>query len=73
MTGFMLGSVDDSLPENEKALSASKGGEASKTLGNLETRGEARYLVQRLGGGTVCDLTGKQRRIEVQVRCVPLT
>lgn len=71
VTGFMLGSVDDSLPESEKALAESKGGEASKTLGNLETRGETRYLVQRLGGGTVCDLTGKQRRVEVQFHCNP--
>lgn len=35
--------------------------------GELVTRGESRYLVQKLEGGTECDLTGKQRRIEVQV------
>lgn len=36
-------------------------------LARMETKGEMRYLVQKLGGGTVCDLTGKPRRIEVQV------
>lgn len=35
--------------------------------GELVTRGESRYLVQKLEGGTECDLTGKERRIEVQV------
>lgn len=36
---------------------------------NLElARGPgSRYLVQRWGDGTVCDRTGKQREIEVQV------
>jgi protein OS-9 len=38
-----------------------------KGLARLETKGEVRYLVQKLKGGTTCDLTGKERRIEVQV------
>lgn len=33
----------------------------------LQTTGDLRYLVQKLGGGTTCDLTGKDRKIEVQV------
>ena len=33
----------------------------------LVSRGDTRYLVQRLDGGTKCDLTGKDRRVEVQV------
>jgi protein OS-9 len=40
-----------------------------KGLAKLETKGEVRYLVQKLKGGTTCDLTGKERRIEVQVCC----
>lgn len=39
----------------------------------LQATGELRYLVQRLGGGTVCDLTGKERKIEVQVKLVSLS
>lgn len=37
----------------------------------LQTKGETRYLVQRLGGGTTCDLTGQERKIEVQFHCNP--
>lgn len=33
----------------------------------LESKGASRYMVQTLGGGTECDLTGKERKIEVQV------
>ncbi|CAG8492034.1 350_t:CDS:1, partial [Scutellospora calospora] len=25
-----------------------------------------KYLVQRLGGGSICDLTGKPRQVEIQ-------
>jgi len=35
----------------------------------LQATGELRYLVQKLGGGTICDLTGKERKIEVQFHC----
>ncbi len=37
-------------------------------LPRLETKGSSRYMVQRLSGGTECDLTGKPRKIDVQVR-----
>lgn len=33
----------------------------------LQATGELRYLVQKLGGGTTCDLTRKERKIEIQV------
>lgn len=33
----------------------------------LETKGSSRYMVQRLSGGTECDLTGRPRQIDVQV------
>lgn len=41
-------------------------------LAKLETKGSTRYMVQRLSGGTECDLTGRERKIEVQVRPIPL-
>ncbi|OQO06200.1 hypothetical protein B0A48_08788 [Cryoendolithus antarcticus] len=44
-----------------------------KEVGELVTKGESRYLVQRLDGGTTCDLTGKSRRIELQFHCNPST
>ncbi|KAK5132753.1 hypothetical protein LTR08_008638 [Meristemomyces frigidus] len=51
------------------------GGEAKARpsgQGELVRRGESRYLVQHLSGGTKCDLTGKHRRTEVQFHCNPL-
>ncbi|KAM0715046.1 hypothetical protein Q7P37_009511 [Cladosporium fusiforme] len=39
--------------------------------GELVTRGESRYLVQKMEGGTECDLTGRERKIEVQYHCNP--
>ena len=39
----------------------------------LQAKGEMRYLVQKLDGGTECDLTGKDRQIEVQVKFLQTT
>lgn len=38
---------------------------------SLETAGSTSFLSQRLDGGTTCDLTGTDRRIEVQFHCNP--
>jgi protein OS-9 len=76
VTPFMLGKVEEvqePKKQEETGLQAAGGGDAtaevssSDVLGHLETRGDARYLVQKLSGGTTCDLTGKPRRVEVQV------
>lgn len=37
----------------------------------LQVKGEQRFLVQRLGLGTICDLTGRERTIEIQYQCMP--
>ncbi|KAL8685244.1 MAG: hypothetical protein Q9218_007884, partial [Villophora microphyllina] len=37
----------------------------------LRAKGDLRYLVQTLSGGTTCDLTGRDRKIEVQFHCHP--
>ena len=37
----------------------------------LLVKDNQRYLVQRLDSGTVCDLTGRDRTIEIQYRCAP--
>lgn len=78
--GFMLGmysskvaDVDDDHEEDTKwdgGSSLDKSGDAKRLRGGsgeLVQRGESRYLTQTLGGGTRCDLTGKHRKIEVQV------
>lgn len=46
--------------------------QASRTdMAELHTKGGSRYLVQHLRGGTKCDLTGRDRRVEVQFHCHP--
>lgn len=37
----------------------------------VQTKAETNYLVQRLEGGTPCDLTGNDRKVEVQFHCNP--
>lgn len=77
--GFMLGTYDKKLDDDDTPKDDKWDGEVSLEMregakrlrsghGELVQRGETRYLVQKLGGGTVCDLTGKERKIEVQVR-----
>lgn len=55
---------DEGNVKKEESKLEGMGLEVSK----LETKGNSRYMVQRLTGGTECDLTGKERKIEVQVR-----
>lgn len=60
---------DDGDGEGDPAFDESK---RSKTdITELQTKGDSRYLVQRLEGGTTCDLTGKERKVEVQFHCHP--
>jgi len=69
VTGFTLGQVEES-ERKEVNDGLDDEAERSRDLApskDVEVRGDTRYLVQRLGGGTECDLTGKDRRIEVQV------
>jgi protein OS-9 len=40
-------------------------------IAELHTKGGSRYLVQHLRGGTKCDLTGRERKVEVQFHCHP--
>ncbi|KAL2444885.1 Protein OS-9-like protein [Exophiala dermatitidis] len=37
----------------------------------VRSKAETNYLVQRLDGGTKCDLTGNDRKVEVQFHCNP--
>lgn len=45
----------------------------STDVAELQTKGDSRYLVQYLEDGTTCDLTGRNRKIEVQFHCHPQT
>lgn len=59
------------------AMPASSGKQSRKNSDSrplpaeLQIKGDQRYLVQRLVGGTICDLTGRERTIDVQYHCVP--
>ncbi|KAG6007045.1 hypothetical protein E4U21_006405 [Claviceps maximensis] len=44
---------------------------AARLPAELQMKGDQPFLVQRLEGGTICDLTGKERTVEVQYQCVP--
>lgn len=62
---YILGRVNrDGNNRHRGEISDGKSGIEST---ELQVKGEMRYLVQKLGAGTICDLTGKERRIEVQV------
>ncbi|CAK7235508.1 Protein OS-9 [Sporothrix bragantina] len=59
----------------QKPLGGSKTG-GDKTASDpynteLQIKGDQRYMVQRLGAGTICDLTGRERTIEIQYHCNP--
>ena len=58
------------VPINLKALIPS-GSLRSDGMAELQVKGETCDLFQRLGGGTTCDLTGLEGRIEVQFHCHP--
>lgn len=67
---FILGQFPadktDKEPENPEQRTAPK-----TDIAELHTKGGSRYLVQHLQGGTKCDLTGRERRVEVQFHCHP--
>ena len=66
--------LDGPAPARREELSSSKNAVQKPTKANipkLKSRGAVRYLSQTLSGGTTCDLTGRDRRVEVQFHCHP--
>lgn len=57
------------IPPSANYRAKQEGGQALPA--ELQVKGDQRYLIQRLEGGTICDLTGRDRTIEVQYHCVP--
>ncbi|KAI9809032.1 MAG: hypothetical protein M1825_002321 [Sarcosagium campestre] len=68
---YILGRTRRSGHQDTKSTTELLKGSEDVETTELQARGEMRYLVQRLGDGTVCDLTGKKRRVEVQFHCHP--
>lgn len=69
---YILGRFDKKEASN-RGHPQSKETPEDITIGEMQAKGESRYLVQRLGGGTICDLTGRPRRVEVQFHCYTQT
>lgn len=65
---FVLGKFDQ---KNTKSPSSPNEQSQRTDLAQLQTKAETSYLVQRLDGGTPCDLTGKNRNVEIQFHCNP--
>lgn len=55
----------------EEGAAGDAGGQEPVATTDIQLKGDQRYLVQRLEGGTLCDLTGRDRTIEIQYHCVP--
>ncbi|KAL8648536.1 MAG: hypothetical protein Q9210_004931 [Variospora velana] len=58
-------------PPRDNAPSSSSQSNQRSSATQLRAKGDVRYLVQTLSGGTTCDLTGRDRKIEVQFHCHP--
>ncbi|KAI4113785.1 MAG: hypothetical protein LQ345_005313 [Seirophora villosa] len=58
-------------PPQDNAPSSSSHQNQRSSATQLRAKGDLRYLVQTLSGGTTCDLTGRDRKIEVQFHCHP--
>ena len=67
---FVLGRFHEDPSEDGKG-DEKKQKQTGTDLAELRTKGGSRYLVQHLGGGTKCDLTGRDRKVEVQFHCHP--
>lgn len=65
---YILGNFD---PSRKNKADKAKTTDTPSSEVALQVKGDSRYLVQKLSGGTVCDLTGKERTIEVQFHCHP--
>lgn len=70
---YVLGKFDKPKNSKDQRIEGERTSRRGDSHGitELQAKGETRYLVQRLGGGTTCDLTGRERRIEIQFHCHP--
>lgn len=71
---YILGKFESRRPsgnqiDGQQSTQSSSPGPLDVT--QMQTKGDMRYLVQKLSGGTTCDLTGKPRKVEVQFHCHP--
>ncbi|KAJ3490195.1 hypothetical protein NLG97_g5833 [Lecanicillium saksenae] len=67
---YVLGQ-EPTIPSQSRSAESASGHEYDPIPAEVQEKGKQRYLVQRLAGGTICDLTQRERTIEVQYHCVP--
>lgn len=65
---YILGKFDSKKGEGRQDTTP---GKVESPVTEVQTRAETSFLVQKLGGGTPCDLTGRERKVEVQFHCHP--
>ncbi|OOQ89194.1 Protein OS-9 like protein [Penicillium brasilianum] len=70
---FVLGRFQEETSQEGKGdeKQKQKQKQTQTDVAELRTKGGSRYLVQHLRGGTKCDLTGRERKVEVQFHCHP--
>lgn len=71
-TAKTKGDVDVQKPLGSDTTGSGNGKSANGPYHTeLQIKGDQRYMVQRLGAGTICDLTGRERTVEIQYHCNP--
>jgi hypothetical protein len=68
---FLLGQTPANERRSDAELYGQLPSQLDEGLTSVDAIGEQRYLVQRFGGGTWCELIKKHRRIEIQFQCDP--
>ncbi|KKA26180.1 hypothetical protein TD95_003753 [Thielaviopsis punctulata] len=74
MAAYVLGRASKVHHEDGNWLDEEwqKGAEDVKSsTTDIQVKGDQRFLVHRLTGGTMCDLTNRERTIEIQYHCAP--
>lgn len=67
---YVLGRIP-TIPPQSRSTESTTENEFDPIPAEIQEKGKQRYLVQRLAGGTICDLTQRERTIEIQYHCVP--
>ncbi|ATY61135.1 Glucosidase II beta subunit [Cordyceps militaris] len=68
---YVLGRVPRIPSQSRSTDQATMDSEMDLIPAEIQEKGKQRFLVQKLEGGTICDLTERERTIEVQYHCVP--
>ncbi|KAK3304802.1 glucosidase II beta subunit-like protein-domain-containing protein [Chaetomium strumarium] len=68
---YVLGRIDGLHGAQDPASPEGQTKSLTPPNAQLQVKGDQRYLSQRLEHGTICDLTGRPRTIEVQYHCSP--